>query len=96
MFRSASLAEDYLEDAIRKLKSIYTERECEILFESAAMYYSFNRSIGKASEKLFIHKNTLQHRLKKLTVGLALDNQSDFVREYIIRLLIEYLRNTNS
>lgn len=48
-------------------------REAMILLE---VYYDMEGSINKAADKLFIHKNTLQNRLKQLTERTGYDPRS--------------------
>ncbi len=58
------------------------------LLGTAEQYYADQRSVGRAATRLFVHKNTLQYRMKRLYEVLQLDNVPDFEREYMIRMLI--------
>lgn len=76
------------EEINRKLRG----EELQLSLESAEAYYRENRSVTRAAEQLFIHKNTLQNRIKRLTEGTPLSAYSSFQQECIIRFLIEYYR----
>ena len=71
----------------RALRQLRPE-EWRQLLQSAARYYSENRSVGRAADALFIHKNTLQYRMRRLWSALGLESAPDFEREYAVRLLI--------
>ena len=58
-----------------------------LLLRTAACYYEEGRSVGRAAERLFVHKNTLQYRIRRLWEALGIEKQPDFEREYLIRLL---------
>ena len=77
-----------MEDIDKKIR----KEELRLSLESAEAYYKENRSVTKAAERLFIHKNTLQNRVKRLTEGTALSQYSPFQQECIIRFMIEYYR----
>ena len=47
-------------------------------------------SFTKAAEKLNLHKNTLLYRMKQLYQTLELEQDTVFVREFFIRMLLEY------
>lgn len=39
---------------------------------------------------MFIHKNTLQYRMRRLLQALSLSRHTDFQQEFVVRLLLEY------
>ena len=53
-------------DFINKIFSGLTEREISDLIPMLKIYFDNNGSLNETSDKLFIHKNTLQYKLKKL------------------------------
>ena len=55
----------------------------------AAVYYDESHSVSKAASRLFIHKNTLQYRMKKLESVLGIADWPEFRKEDLVRLLIE-------
>lgn len=64
-----------------------------IKYEEIIKYYEkYNGSIQKISEKLFIHKNTLQYKLDKLykKTGFDMRRYHDFVILKIAFLIIEH------
>ena len=73
----------------RALKTLRRE-EWDALLKTAALYYDEQRSVSRAAQRLYIHKNTLQYRLKRLWQALGIDDQPDFEKEYFVRLL--YIR----
>ena len=56
------------------------------------IYCRSGRRSKEASEKLFIHKNTLQYRMKKLESALGIGGWPAFRKEYMIRILLEYYK----
>ncbi len=60
------------------------------LLNSAEVYYEEGHSLEKAAQKLFIHKNTLQYRLKKLYAALDIMQAEEFEQELLVLLLIRY------
>ncbi len=81
-----------IQPLIDDINSKLRKEELLLSLESAEAYYQENRSVTKAAERLFIHKNTLQNRVKRLTEGTALLEYSSFQQECILRFLIEYYR----
>lgn len=64
----------------------------EILFETLKVWIENNMSNQKASEQLYIHKNTIQYRLKKIEelTNLKLNQLHDLVLLYVgYRLIVE-------
>ncbi len=82
--------EDLPENLLVKLRAMFPPDEQETLLQTAQCYYHCGKSVTQASEKLFVHKNTLLYRLHKLWDALGLSDSADFQRELTIRLLLEY------
>lgn len=87
--RTADREDTFLDAYLQKLETAFSHEETETLLQTAEVYYRSSRSVSEAAEKLFIHKNTLQYRLKKLYGALDLTRWPDFRKEYLIRLLLE-------
>lgn len=60
------VADDTMEEYLGKLFEALPEAEWESYMEIISAYFAYEGSITQISEKLYIHKNTLQYKLKKL------------------------------
>jgi len=89
--RTAAQEEAFLEQMSRKLTDAFGSENGKILLESAEAYYDCGRSVSMAAQRQFIHKNTLQYRVKRVLEVLELNKLPAFSQEYLIRLLIEHL-----
>lgn len=82
MFNSGNQAEimNYCDDRLHKLEE-YDHTNGAFLQETLVAYYMNGFSIGKASEALFIHRNTLQYRLSKIEelLGIELDDYMEYL-----------------
>ena len=54
------------EEFIRKIFAGCTEKQIKEWVQLLEVYFDSNASIGQSAQKLYIHKNTMQNRLKKL------------------------------
>lgn len=75
---------------LRRLEDQHGEKQAEQLLQTAQVYYEYEGSVAKAAEKLNLHKNTLLYRMKQLYQTLELEQDTVFVREFFIRMLLEY------
>ncbi len=75
---------------LRRLEDQHGEKQAEQLLQTAQVYYEYGGSVAKAAEKLNLHKNTLLYRMKQLYQTFELEQDSAFVREFFIRMLLEY------
>ena len=66
------------------------EKQAELLLCTAECYYEENGSATRASERLHLHKNSLLYRMKRLYQLLGIEKDTAFVREFYVRLLLEY------
>ena len=57
------------------------------LLQTVQTYYACGRSASRAAEQLFLHKNTLQYRVKRVLKCLGLLECGEFQQEYVMRLL---------
>ena len=73
-----------------RLEDQHGEKQAEQLLQTAQVYYEYGGSVAKAAEKLNLHKNTLLYRMKQLYQTLELEQDTVFVREFFIRMLLEY------
>lgn len=78
---------DFLEGLAAKLEATFGPEECRGLLLSIRTYYDCDRSVGTAAQKLFIHKNTLQYRIRRVLEVLELTKLPSFWQEYLLRLL---------
>ncbi len=78
------------EGMLRRLEEQHGENQAEQLLHTARVYYECGGSVAKAAEKLNLHKNTLLYRMKQLYQTLELEQDTAFVREFLIRMLLEY------
>lgn len=79
----------YLDGLYQKLCAAFSAEERRMLLSTVRAYYEEERSVGRAAQALFIHKNTLQYRVRRLLEVLELTKCSPFQQEYLIRLLLE-------
>ena len=75
---------------LRRLKEQHGENQAEQLFRTARVYYECGGSVARAAEQLNLHKNTLLYRMKQLYQTFEMEQDSAFVREFFIRMLLEY------
>lgn len=79
--------------AVREMKERLLqegEKQAELLLSTAECYYEENGSATRASERLHLHKNSLLYRMKRLYQLLGIEEDTAFVREFYVRLLLEY------
>ena len=79
-----SLDEEVSSRYIRKVASCLSEEDLNIL----KVYYDSNMSLKEASEKLFIHKNTLQYKLDKINTKSSY-NPRDFRDANILYMALQ-------
>ena len=70
---------------LRRLKEQHGENQAEQLLRTARVYYECGGSVARAA-----HKNTLLYRMKQLYQTFEMEQDSAFVREFFIRMLLEY------
>ena len=75
---------------LRRLKEQHGENQAEQLLRTARVYYECGGSVARAAEQLNLHKNTLLYRVKQLYQTFEMEQDSAFVREFFIRMLLEY------
>ena len=89
MRRTAEQESAFLDQRLELLEALFSEEDLYVLFHSAAVYYHMSHSVTEAADILFVHKNTLQYRLRRLENALDIREWPDFRKEYLIRLLLE-------
>lgn len=88
---SAAIREaGFLEGLSSKLTDTFREEEWLLLLKTAECYYRHGRSVTQAASELFIHKNTLQYRMRRLLDALRLERCASFQEEFLVRLLLEH------
>ena len=75
---------------LRRLKEQHGENQAEQLLRTARVYYECGGSVARAAEQLNLHKNTLLYRMKQLYQTFEMEQDRAFVREFFIRMLLEY------
>ena len=78
----------YVERSFKKLYLKEDPKNIDIFLRSAEVYFDEDRSIKRASEKLFVHKNTLTYRLNRLYECLEIEDNCSFNKEFLIRMMI--------
>lgn len=89
--RTAVKEADFLEAAAQKLFSVFDMEETGILIHSIQTYYDCGKSVSAAAQQLFIHKNTLQYRVRRVLEVLEITEFAPFYQEYLVRLLADHL-----
>ena len=93
--KTASGEAEFLDSLEKKLFSASKEQEYETLLQSIETYYECSRSVGEAAAKLFVHKNTLQYRVRRVLEILEIEDIPPFWQEYLVRLVIRRVRRSN-
>lgn len=74
----------------RRLVLAFGEKDLPVFLSTAECYYNAQGSVNQAAEIMHIHKNTLQYRLHRVWDILELGECSAFIKEFFVRLCIEY------
>ncbi|MEG1069414.1 MAG: sugar diacid recognition domain-containing protein [Ruthenibacterium sp.] len=91
MMRSTCAHEQYeIAQRYAALEQALGAEDLDILLNTADIYYAEDCSVTRAAEGLHIHKNTLQYRMHRLWDALQLSTCSAFIKQYFLRLCIEY------
>lgn len=86
----AASEEGFLAGLWEKLRRSFGEEDSRVMLASVKAYYDCGHSVAMAAQKLFIHKNTLQYRVKRVQETLEIDKLPAFWQEYLIRLVLEH------
>ena len=78
----------FLDSLEAKLYETFRADEVRSLLQTVQTYYACGRSASRAAEQLFLHKNTLQYRVKRVLKCLGLLECGEFQQEYVMRLLL--------
>lgn len=89
---TATVEAQFLDSLYEKLTTAFPSPEQKTLLQTAQCYYDMGRSVSQAANVLFIHKNTLQYRVRRLLEALELTHCTDFQQEYLVRLLLEHYK----
>lgn len=96
LYSAAIRDADFLEELYARLGDAFRESELPLLFQTAECYYRHGRSVTQAASELFIHKNTLQYRVRRLLEALELERCGPFQEEFLMRLLLEHHKRKQS
>jgi carbohydrate diacid regulator len=58
---------------VKNVLQVESKQNLDQIIETLKTFYEANGSITEAAEKLFIHKNTLQYRLKRIKEDTGYD-----------------------
>ena len=90
MFKSGNQQEilDYCNERLKKLEE-YDHANGTFLQDTLLAYYMNGFNIGKTAEELFVHRNSLQYRLKKIEeiLGMTLDDSMEYLDLVNCRLI---------
>ena len=86
---SAGREAAYLTVLLDRFCAFVSPGERRALLESIRCYYDAGRSVTKAAQQLYIHKNTLQYRVKRTLDALGIQDLPPFFQEYLVRMLLE-------
>ncbi len=89
--RTAGQERELLEGMYHMLQSTYGDSSCHVMLDSIEAYYDCQRSVTEAARQLFIHKNTMQYRVRRVLETLELTSLPAFSQEYLVRLLLEHV-----
>lgn len=82
MFNSGNQQEimDYCNEKLKRIEE-YDHANGTYLQETLIKYYMNGFNVGKTAEELFIHRNSLQYRLKKIEeiMGITLDDAMEYL-----------------
>lgn len=93
VYKALMADDEYVAGKLSKLEKELKEEELEEVMRTAEAYYRNGHSIVKASEEVFIHKNTLWYRMNKLFDVLAITECNDFEKELLVSMVLaEYRR----
>ncbi|WP_347565231.1 PucR family transcriptional regulator [Candidatus Enterococcus moelleringii] len=80
----------YIENNLHGLMTLENQVESQELIETLYQYFYYSRAINKVAAALFIHRNTVIYRLKKIEqiLGISLDDPEVRMRLMIAVLLM--------
>ena len=87
LYRVAAAESVFLDSLEARLYETFRADEVRSLLQTVQTYYACGRSASRAAEQLFLHKNTLQYRVKRVLKCLGLLECGEFQQEYVMRLL---------
>lgn len=87
LYRAAAAESVFLDSLEARLYETFRADEVRSLLQTVQTYYACGRSASRAAEQLFLHKNTLQYRVKRVLKCLGLLECGEFQQEYVMRLL---------
>ena len=80
---------EFLDGLVKKFQKAFPARERQAMAQSIRSYYEHDRSVTLAAEEMFVHKNTLQYRVRRVLEELGLSKMPIFWQEYIVRLVLQ-------
>ena len=88
LYRAAAAESVFLDSLEARLYETFRADEVRSLLQTVQAYYACGCSASRAAEQLFLHKNTLQYRVKRVLKCLGLLECGAFQQEYVMRLLL--------
>lgn len=92
LYCTALKSSDYLDALYQQMENAIPAPERKTILLSAQYYFDNDRSVTKAASLLYVHKNTLQYRIRRLMDALNITDAPAFSQEYTIRLLLEHYK----
>lgn len=80
----------FLEALYQKVLDAFRGQDLQAALKTVQTYYDCARSVSRAAEALYIHKNTLQYRVRRFLEAADLGKCTSFQQEYLVRLLLEH------
>ena len=87
MHRTAEENADFIDSFITRIRRSMPEQEMLKCMEAVILYYDENRSVTRAADKLGIHKNTLQARVRRVLEAAGIEDYPPAERAYVMRLI---------
>lgn len=87
MHRTAEENADFIDSFIARIRRSMPEQEMLKCMEAVILYYDENRSVTRAADKLGIHKNTLQARVRRVLEAAGIEDYPPAERAYVMRLI---------
>jgi DNA-binding PucR family transcriptional regulator len=94
---NSEFSNEYCHSSVLKLLE-YDSNNHTDYYKILKVYLQNNQNTNLTSEKLFIHRNTLNYKLNKIKdiLGVDLKDSEDIFKIYYSIKLIEYTESTNS
>lgn len=79
---------EFLDELVQKFRKAFSVKEQQAMAQSIRSYYEHDRSVTAAAAEMYVHKNTLQYRVRRVLEELELTKMPIFWQEYVVRLVL--------